>query len=126
MPDLTTKQIQLLINLRDSKARGAASLGCSSHHITAASLAKLGLCKQHGFGPHSYVITDDGLKSVGRQVATPVATTTNKMMPIRKDEIRDRVLSQPKEDIYVRDQQHREERVSQRRVRGPDGKWITV
>ena len=57
------EEIVLLLELKESKERGAASLGCSHHRIPPiAILEKLGFAKQHGFGPTSFVITDKGLK----------------------------------------------------------------
>lgn len=65
--NLTQEEIRLLFELKESKERGAASLGCSNHRaISIATLEKLGFAKQHGFGPTSFYITDAGLKESTR------------------------------------------------------------
>lgn len=64
---LTQEEIRLLFELKESKERGAASLGCSNHRaVSIATLEKLGFAKQHGFGPTSFYITDAGLKESTR------------------------------------------------------------
>src|SRR4051812_15455194 len=63
---MTKEEIALLFNLKDSKERGSASLGCSSHIVEVAVLEKLGYAKQHGFGPTSFYITEAGLKEAAK------------------------------------------------------------
>jgi hypothetical protein len=59
---MTEEQIALLFALKESKERGAASLGCSNKLSSIAVLEKLGYAKQHGFGPTSFFITAAGLE----------------------------------------------------------------
>lgn len=59
---MTKEEISLLFNLKDSKERGSASLGCSGHIVEIAVLEKLGYAKKHGFSPTSFYITDAGIK----------------------------------------------------------------
>lgn len=62
---MTQEQIALLFELKESKERGAASLGCSNHRLEPiAALEKLGFAKQHGYGPTSFYITEAGLEEV--------------------------------------------------------------
>jgi hypothetical protein len=58
---MTQEQINLLFELKASKDRGAASLGCNSHLAEIAELEKMGYAQQHGFGPTSFYITEAGL-----------------------------------------------------------------
>lgn len=63
--DMTKEEITLLFELKASKDRGAASLGCSHHHIVSISkLERLGFAEQRGFGPTSFRITDAGLEEL--------------------------------------------------------------
>lgn len=59
---LKPSEITMLFSLLDSKARGAASLGCDSHIAEIAVLERLGYARQTGFGPTSFVITEAGVK----------------------------------------------------------------
>lgn len=65
--NMTQEEIILLLELKESKERGAASLGCSHHRLAPiAQLERLGFAKQHGYGPTSFYITDAGLKEAGK------------------------------------------------------------
>lgn len=63
---MTPSELALLFSLRDSKKRGAASLGCSSHIAEVAVLERLGFAKQHGFGPTAFYISDAGVKELDK------------------------------------------------------------
>lgn len=58
---MTQEEINLLFELKASKERGAASLGCNAHLTAIAYLEKAGFAKQHGYGPTAFFITDAGL-----------------------------------------------------------------
>jgi hypothetical protein len=69
---LTEAEIALLFDLKESKERGAASLGCSDRHmISIHQLEKLGFVQQHGFGPTCFYITDAGLKATKKYTRPP-------------------------------------------------------
>lgn len=63
---MTENEIWLLLDLKDSKERGAASLSCTQHLVTVARLVKLGFVKQHSFGETQFFITDAGMKEADK------------------------------------------------------------
>jgi hypothetical protein len=75
---LNHEEIVLLLELKESKERGSASLGCSHHRLAPiASLERMGLARQHGFGPTSFYITDAGMKETAKH---------NRLYEARKEE----------------------------------------
>lgn len=62
---VTEDEIRLLFELKESKDRGAASIGCVNHRVEPiAQLVKMGLAQPHGFSSTSFYITDAGLKEL--------------------------------------------------------------
>jgi hypothetical protein len=63
---MTQDQIILLLMLKESKQRGAASMSCDRRLATAFELEKLGFVEWHGgmFGSNFYHITNAGMKAL--------------------------------------------------------------
>ena len=57
---LSSTERFLLLRLKDSKLRGAASISCNQFEKTAEDLIKLKLVEKYGFG---YRITEKGMKA---------------------------------------------------------------
>lgn len=66
--NMKEEEINLLLELKASKEREAASLGCSGHTAEIAVLERLGFAKQHGYGPTSFYITDAGLEEAKKYI----------------------------------------------------------
>jgi hypothetical protein len=72
MTKLTIQQVTLLLELRDSKARGAASMSCGGFRMSdSTTLVEKGFAEQHRFGSTFFVITDAGIEEAKKFKSRP-------------------------------------------------------
>lgn len=99
---LTEDEATLLLALRDSLKRGAASMSCGGFRMsTSMDLLKKGLIKSHTFSSTFFTITDAGLDAV-KNTKPPKQETKN-----------------------VREKSHSEV-VTGRWEKDSNGKWVSV